>query len=429
VELRKGRLPNPVVITGAAAITALGHTVSETWQALLAGKQAVRPIEGFSTDGFACKLAAQIQGLDCSEFDNDSRSARIMDLPSYMLLKCALAVFHEAGWDEAQIPPEDIGLFTGMGAVDLRVDDLLSAVLSSVDEAGKFDNDRFWSRGYREIYPLISLFMSNNISPCQAAIRMAIRGENAVFSSHAGAGAQAIVEAMKTLREGRAQAVITGGVSEKVSLFSLARAHLDGVLNLENQSGNGDRVDSATYRGGVHLGEGAGFLALESHRTALARGTSALAMITGCGSAFEPEPKSAAPSPAAIAEAMRLALQSAELSPTDIDIILLHRDGAPAGDRNEATAVEKVFGSQLSKVVTYSTKSALGHLLAAAPVVDTIVASQILKNGLVPSTCSPHGSSKEDDFSGPIEVSSRRVLVNCRSWEGHCDSLIVEAVI
>ena len=351
-----------------------------------------------------------------------------MDLPSYMLLKCALAVFHEAGWDVARIPAEDIGLFTGMGTIDLRVNDLLPAVLSSLDDAGQFDNDRFWSGGYQQIYPLISLFMSNNISPCQAAIRMAIRGENAVFSSHAGAGAQAIIEAIKTLREGRAQAAITGGVSEKVSLFSLARGHFDGILNLTDPSINRDGIESAIYGEGIYLGEGAGFLALESLQTALARGISARAMITGCGSAFEPEPNLAAPSAAAIAEAMRLALQNAQLSASDIDVIILHRDGATAGDKNEATAVEEVFGSHSNKLTAYSTKSALGHMLAAAPVVDTIVASQILQNGLVPGTCSPRGSGKEDNFCGPIEVASRRVLVNCRSWEGHCDSLIVETV-
>ena len=82
----------------------------------------------------------------------------------------------------------------------------------------------------------------------------------------------------------------------------------------------------------------------------------------------------------------------------------------------------------MSKLIAFSTKSALGHILAAAPVVDTIVASQILKSGLVPPPSSSQECGKESDFSGPIEVSSGRVLVNCRTWEGHCDSLVVETV-
>ena len=424
---QRDTLANPVVITGAAAISALGHSVSEIWQALLAGKKAVRPIEGFDAGGFACKLAAQINGLDCSEFDNDSRSARIMDLPSYLLMKCALTAFHEARLDEARVPAEEIGLFVGMGAVDLRVDDLLPAVLSSMDETGNFDNDRFWSRGYREIYPLISLFMSNNIGPCQAAIRMHMRGENAVFSSHAGAGAQAIAEAIKTLHEGRSRAVITGGVSEKVSPFSLARAQLDGVLSPDHQSEKADGLPPATHVGGIYLGEGAGFLALESRQAALARGASPMAMITGCGSAFGAEKQSSVPGREAIARAMRVALQSAQLLPSDIDVILLHRDGASAGDSNETNAVEEVFASRLNKLIGVSTKGALGHLLAAAPVVDTIVALRILNSGLVPALRLFFGSGKENDWDGPI-TAPRRILVNCRSWEGHCDSLIVEAL-
>src|SRR5262245_18790158 len=118
-----------------------------------------------------------------------------------------------------------------MGMVDYRIQDLLPAVVASMDTGGALDMDVFYARGYQEIYPLITLAMLNNVSLCEVAIQLNIRGENIVFSPHADSNGQAVAEGVKALREQKAKVALVGGVSEKISPLGLACAHFLGLLN------------------------------------------------------------------------------------------------------------------------------------------------------------------------------------------------------
>lgn len=420
---------NAAVITGAAVVTALGNTLAETWDALLGGQHGIRPIEGFDPEGFDCQMAAQVRGLDTASLE--PRSARIMDLHSHMLLRCVSDAFTEARLDTRPVREEDIGLFVGMGMVDYNIDDFVPATRASVDEAGNFNIDRFYARGYQEIYPLITLCMLNNISACQAAIHLTLRGENAVFSPHAESGAQAIAEGVKTLLDGKAKAVLAGGVSEKISPLGLARAQLRGMLARAGRSDVAACRPFAAQRGGAVLGEGCGMVALESRQSADQRGIPYAAMITGSGNAFEAEEGGDRPTSRAIARAMSSALESAELLASDIDAVIAHGDGSPRGDGNEITAIHEVFTGCVDKLVVYSSKAALGHLLAGAPAVDLILGLRMLSDGVIPPTlhCRPLDGSVDFQMTDkrPMTVSAKRLLVNCRSSEGHCATLVVEA--
>ncbi len=109
--------------------------------------------------------------------------------------------FSSRGLENASIPREEIGFFAGMGMVDYEVDDLLPAVLKSLNATGDLDYSAFYSKGYTEIYPLWPLSMLNNISFCQVATSLDLQGENTVFSPHADSGAMAVAEGMKALRD------------------------------------------------------------------------------------------------------------------------------------------------------------------------------------------------------------------------------------
>ena len=129
---------------------------------------------------------------------------------------------------------------------------------------------------------------------------------------------------------------------------------------------------------------------------------------------------------------MILALHDAELSPSDIDVLLAHGDGTPAGDGNEISAIHEVFGSCLNKLRVYASKGALGHLLAGAPAVDMILGSCMLSHRTIPAAilCGPLDERVEFQLvrQAPQPTAVRRVMVNCRSFEGHCASLIIESV-
>ena len=297
---------------------------------------------------------------------------------------------------------------------------------------GDLDYSDFYSKGYTEIYPLWPLSMLNNISFCQVATSLDIQGENTVFSPHGDSGVMAVAEGMKALWDQRARVVLCGGVSEKINPFSIGRAYLNGVLNTTDVQGNQVCRPFDTARKGAVLGEGCGVIALELESSARKRGVPCLASITGYGLACETEGRSSGPTARALGIAMREALERGGHRPSDIDLVIAHGDGTVAGDRNEIEAIHGVFWGCIDRVHVFSSKGSLGHLLAGAPLVDTILGVSMLRSGFVPRTL--HTSSPEPFirfplvYREPLRVEPRRILVNCQSYEGQAASLILEAV-
>ncbi len=398
-----------VVITGAGAVCSLGHTASEIWDSILAGKSGIRAIEGFDAQGFDCRAAAQVDGLDPSEMGIHPRDARIMDKHSYMLMKCAQDAFTQSGLDKSSIPKEDIGFFAGMGMVDYEAQSLLPAVLVSRGAEGDIDYDAFYSNGYKEIYPLWPLSMLNNISFCQVCISLDIKGENSVFSPAADSGAQAIVEGLNAVLSKKTRVVLAGGVSEKVSPFSLARVYLN------DSSNNANRKEAV-------LGEGCGVLAMELRSSADERGVPYSTKITGYGFAFEAKDEIPGPTAGAISRSMKDALDRAEVDPSGIDLVIADDGRACHGGEREAEAIRNIFNNS---VKTFSSRGALGDLLAGAPAVDVILGINMIENGIIPTTLN---SSPPQKNATPEHTYPKRILVNCQSREGQSVSLIIESV-
>jgi 3-oxoacyl-[acyl-carrier-protein] synthase II len=421
-----------VVITGTGLVSALGLDSLKTWEALLSGKQGIHQISDFDACGFECHAAAQVHDLNPSMLDIHPRDARIMDKHSFMLLKCAHDAYKQSKLDSASVASEDIGFFAGMGMVDYNISDLLPSVKTSMTPEGDLNYDAFFSQGYREIYPLWPLSMLNNISFCQIAIRLNMRGENTVYSPHADSGAQAIAEALQTVLEKRARVALAGGVSEKVSPLSMARAHLHGILYTTKDNTKVTCRPFSAERKGTILGEGCGILALELRSSAENRSAPFSTMITGYGYAFGKEDDLFCPTSHSIADAMSSALQRAGMTPSDIDVIIAHGDGTPCGDRNEIDAIHQVFEGSLDNLRAFSSKGALGNLFAGAPAVDVILGISMIEHGMIPATL--HCLPLDQDIGfhlvtgEPMKTEIKRVMINALSYEGQCASLILESV-
>ena len=421
-----------VVITGAGIVCALGNSLPSVWDALISGSHGIRPIQGFDARGFACAVAAQAHGLHSHALGIDPRDTRIMNTHSSMLMKAARDAFFASGLDAALIPRESIAFFAGMGMVDYRIEDLLPAVLKSLDPRGALDYTAFYTEGYREIHPLWPLSMLNNMSFCQVAIDLDIQGENTVLSPHADSGAQAVSEAMKCVEDGKCTAALAAGVSETITPLSLARGHLSGILNTSAESGKDYVKPFDANRKGTVLGEGCGVVVLELSSTAEKRGILPLAVMRGYGTACDPEAGFPGPSVKALATSMKSALARAEIGPSDIDLIISHGEGTQGGDRNEIEAIHQVFSESPERVGVFSSKGAVGHLLAGAPVVDLVLGISILRNGTIPMTLHTRNPDPAIRFTlvtgEPRGADVRRILVNCQSSEGQAASLIVEGI-
>lgn len=420
-----------VVVTGAGLVCSLGGSAQALWEGVSSGRTGVRSIEGFDASGFACRHAAQITPLRPDELGLHPRDSRIMDTPSLMLMKATRDAYREAALDQAAFRREEIGFFAGMGMVDYGSGDLFPAVLKSLNADGELDYGLFYTRGYTEIYPLWPLSMLNNIGFCQVATSLDIQGENTVFSPHADSGAMAVAEGVKTLLDGRAKVVLCGGVSEKVGPFSLARAQLAGVLNTSDPPGPPLCQPFDAARKGTILGEGCGVIALELESSARKRAVPYRAAITGYGFSCEPAERSSGPTPKALKAAMEQAIERGGGRPSEIDAVIAHGDGTVAGDRNEMEAIHDLFSGDVDRLPVFSSKGALGHLLAAAPLVDVLLGISMANYGLVPATpsTSPDPSVRFRLVYGkPLKRGLGKILINGQSYEGQAASLLLEAV-
>ncbi len=400
-----------IVITGMGAVCALGSTVPEIWENLLSGKSGVGPVTGFDAGAFG--LAAQVKNLDEIKSDIPPQLAKTMGKHLSLLLKSTDEAYRHAVLAGAGFAPGDVGFFTGMGMVDYHVEDLLPAVLKSLSTEGELDYDKFFSRGYQEIYPLWSLGMLNNVAFCQAAIHFGIRGENLVLAPHGDSGIMALAEAVNALREGRALVALAGGVSEEVSAPSLARAALNG---LSNESVLGDSV-------GLPLGEGSAMLVCEPLSPARKRGIEPLAAICGFGFSCARESAGSSPHCEGLTASMQSALSQAGLGPEQIDVVML----GSWKHREESRAIDKVFcGEEGTGPILVSAIPALGELLAAGPILNAIIGIRILNSGTVPEAMSVKRAGDNDFSRGGMDLDAARVLINTVSYEGQCASFVIK---
>jgi 3-oxoacyl-[acyl-carrier-protein] synthase II len=420
-----------IVITGSGIVCSLGHSKSTAWKALVSGKSGIRPLRGFPGKGFDGQVAAQVEGFDPAQMMVHPKMVRFLDLPSLMLLKCAREALAEARFDRENMGGDEIAFFAGMEIVDYEVEHLLPAVKKSQTVDGALDYAKFYASGYREIHPLWPLTMLNNVGFCQIAISLGIKSENAIFAGHPNAGVQAIVEGLWTIEEKRAKAAIVGGVSARISPFSLVRAQCSGILNTSRQPEEMTCRPFSRNRRGTVLGEGCGVLVLETRATAMDRGAPILARISGYGLACEKAGKNPAPTVWAITDAAERALADAGNRPSEIDLVIAHGDGSREGDKNEIGAIHRVFSSEAPGIKVFSSKGAMGCSLAGSTAMDVVLAVCILNDGVIPPTlnCDPIEDQVAFDIveGQPRSTCPRRILINGRSPEGQCASLVVEA--
>jgi 3-oxoacyl-[acyl-carrier-protein] synthase II len=409
-------LTDQIVITGLGGVCSLGNSIMEIGRGLTSGKSGIEEITDFDIGGSGF-LAAQVKDLPAIKTDIHPQLARSMGKHLSLLLASTEEALGAAGIGSGMFDPQDIGFFAGMGMVDYHVEDLLPAVLKSLNQSGGLDYDRFFSTGCREIYPLWPLGMLNNVVFSQAAIHFGLRGENCVFSPHGDAGIQAVAEAVKVLREGKAKVALAGGVSEEISPLSLARAKLKGLIRPHaHKPGAGNAKGAAA---GLVLGEGGAMLVLEPQSGAIDRGANILARVLGFGFSCEKDRGGYFASEQAIFSAIKGALSQAELGSGQIDLIMF-----ASLSQNELEAVRKIFDMDLKAPVTVATAGTVGETLAAGPILNTAIGLSIPNLALLRQDIRPYLPSGGGPPGGPSNTG--RVLINGISYEGRCASMIVE---
>jgi 3-oxoacyl-[acyl-carrier-protein] synthase II len=360
-----------IVVTGMGAVTPVGLTARETWEALLAGRSGVGPITSFDASHLPVAIAGEVKGFDPKQY-MDHKAARRMARFAQFAVACSVMALADAGLDVTEANAERFGVAINTGG---------GGMIECYTEALVMQR-----RGPGRVSPFHVPMMAPNMAACQPSILLGIRGPVSCSVAACAAGVQAFVDAVHLLERDEADVVLAGGTESGLNDVPLAALANMGALATHDDPARACRPFDRDRTGFVY-GEGAAVLALEREEHARARGARIYAEAAGgaiTGDAYHITMPS--PDGGGAALAMRRALQYTHTPPETIDYICAHGTGTPLNDATETAAIRAVFGDHAARLAVSSPKSMIGHLLGAAGAVGGMVCALACAEGRVPPT-------------------------------------------
>lgn len=362
-----------VVVTGLGALTPVGNTLPEYWDALKNGVSGSDWITRFNTEKYKTKFACEIKNYDSSSYF-DRKEANKLDIYAQYALIATSEAIKDAGLDVEKLNRDRVGVVwtSGIGGLETFFESIKSHVLGD---------------GTPRFSPYFIPKMISNIAAGQISIKYGFRGPNFSTVSACASSTNAIIDAVNYIRLGKADIFITGG-----SEASINEAGIGGFNAMQALSTNNEEYKTASRpfdktRDGFVMGEGAGALVMEDYEFAKARGARIYAEIAGTGMSADAYHLTA-PHPDGLGaiNVMKNAIEDAGLKPEDIDYINVHGTSTPLGDISETKAIVAVFGDHAYKINISATKSITGHLLGAAGAVEAIATIMAVFHDIVPPT-------------------------------------------
>jgi 3-oxoacyl-[acyl-carrier-protein] synthase II len=242
-------------------------------------------------------------------------------------------------------------------------------------------------RGPGRVSPFFVPMFIPDIAAGLISIHFGLKGPNYATVSACASSAHAIGDALRTIQRGNADLMLAGGTEATITPMTIAGfAAMKAMTTRNDDPASASRPFDAG-RDGFLIGEGAGAVVLESLEHAQARGANILAELVGYGATGDAyHITSPPPDHLGAQEAMRLALEDAEADPSHVDYVNAHGTSTSVNDEHETTAIKAVLGERAREIVVGSTKSMTGHLLGAAGAVESVICTQVLREGKIPPT-------------------------------------------
>jgi len=408
-----------VVVTGIGAITPLGNTLQEYWNALVNGVSGANMITLFDATKFKTRFACELKNFDPLNY-LDKKEARKLDRFTQTALAASDEAVKDAGIPSANLNPDRIGVVFASG---------IGGLITFQEEVINFAK----GDGTPRFNPFFIPKMILDIAAGQISMRHNFRGPNFSVVSACASSTNAVMEAFNLIRLGKADIILTGG-SESV----ISEAGLGGFNAMKALSERNDDFQTASRpydndRDGFVMGEGAGALILEELDHAVKRGAKIYAEVAGTGATADAY-HITAPHPEGLGakNVMLAALDDAGMKPNDLDYINTHGTSTPLGDVAEVKAIMDVFGEDAYKLNISSSKSMTGHCLGAAGVVEAIACIMSVKDDIVPPTINhftddPNLDSRLNFTFGKAQKKNvRAALSNTFGFGGHNACVIVK---
>ncbi len=353
-------------------VSPVGHTVAESWGAVLNGQSGVSAIEHFDASQFATQFSASVKNLDLSPYMTE-KEARKNDPFIQFGMAAGIQAIEDAGLSIENTDAERIGCVIGSGI----------GGLGSIEDTSILIKER----GPRRVSPFFVPGSIINMIAGNLSIKYGFKGTNLAITTACTTGTHAIGLAAREIMFGYADAIVCGGSEMATTPVGIGGFGAARALSKRNDEPTKASRPWDKNRDGFVLGDGAGVLVLEEYEHAKARGAKIYAELAGFGTSSDAFHMTSPPEDGAgAAKSMSNALADAGIDVSQVNYINAHGTSTPAGDKAECAAVKAVFGDHASQLAVSSTKSMTGHLLGAAGAIEAIFTAMAIHDQVAPPT-------------------------------------------
>lgn len=406
-----------VVVTGLGAITPIGLSVDEFWQALLDSKSGAANITRFDPSRLNTHFACEVKGFDPLNY-LDKKEVRRLDLFAQFAFAAATQAIMDSELDPEKMPEEEknrTGVLFGSGIGGMNTFDE-QAVINA-------------TQGPSRISPFFIPMMIPDIASGQISIKYGFRGPNYCIVSACATANNNMIDSYMLIKQDLADIVLTGGSEAPISELGVGGFNASRALSTRNDSPETASRPFDSTRDGFVMGEGGGSIVLEEFEHAKKRGAKIYGEMIGIGLSADAYHITAPhPDGTGAILAMKMALKTAGLNLEDIDYINMHGTSTPLGDIGETKAIKTLFGEHAYKMNVSSTKSMTGHLLGAAGAVEGIATLLACKNDTIPPTMNFENPDPECDLNYTFNKPQKRTvnigMSNAFGFGGHNTSVI-----
>jgi 3-oxoacyl-[acyl-carrier-protein] synthase II len=401
-----------VVVTGVGCINPLGNDVETMWSALKEGRSGVGPLTVFDATGFPTRIAAEVKHWDITDTGEDAELWRYRARHTRFAAGAAKQAVAASGLFDSPLDPRRFGVYVGCGEGNQDFASFTRMVMRGLTDDGGLDISGFVKAGLETLNPMAELEQEPNMPAGYLAGMFNAQGPNSNCLTACAASSQAIGEAAELIRRGDADVILAGGAHSMIHPFGVTGFSLLTTLSTRNDEPQRASRPFDRLRDGFVLGEGAAMIVLEEHERARQRQAPILGELVGYGSTADayritdihPEGRGAI-------ACMRMALQDARLNPSDVHYVNAHGTSTAVNDKVETLACRGVFGEHAERVPVSSTKSMMGHLIAAAGVTELIVCLMAIRDQVLPPTI---------NYENPDPLCNLDYVPN-RAREARCD--------
>jgi 3-oxoacyl-[acyl-carrier-protein] synthase II len=424
-----------VVVTGIGTIGPLGHDPKTTWNALKNGQSGIDYITLFDASEFPTKIAGEVKGLSLRAIEDLPGDWKECGRNILFAVHAGRQAVKDSGLsDSPGYDPTRCGVYLGAGEGTQDFQNFVHAIAKSLTKGtDEPDFARFIEEGMQDLDGKMEFEQEPGMSSVHLARLFRAHGPNLSCLTACAASSQAIGEATELIRRGDADAMIAGGTHSMIHPLGITGFNLLTALSTKNEDPKKASRPFDKNRSGFVIAEGAGIVILEEFEKAKARGAQIYAEITGYGTtadAFRVTDQH--PTGRGAISCMRDALADARLQPTDIHYINAHGTSTEVNDRVESAAIREVWQENAKKVPISSTKSMMGHLIAAAGGMELIACLLAMKEGVLPPTINYETPDPECDLdyipNVAREAKINHALSNSFGFGGQNVSLVVSRV-